>query len=77
MFFGIKRPGHAKDARLRPKDISLEIEGEAVTTLAEMRGIYEQAFENIDSKHKVRIVVLRNGQERQVVLDFSKDYERE
>ncbi len=75
--FGIKRPGNAANARLRVQDIVLDIEGEPVTTLEDFQQIYEQAMENINTKHKVRVVVLRNGQERQLVLDFSKDYERE
>lgn len=75
--FGIKRPGNAANARLRVQDVVLDIEGEPVTTLADFQQIYEQAIENINTKHKVRIVVLRNGQERQLVLDFSKDYERD
>jgi len=75
--FGIKRPGNAYNARLREQDIILDIEGESVTTLEDVRRIYDRAIEAIDTKHKVRVVVLRNGLERQMVLDFSKDYERE
>jgi len=75
--FGIKHPGNAYAARLREQDIILDIEGEPVTTLEDIRRIYDEAIEGIGARHKVRVVVLRNGLERQVVLDFSKDYERE
>jgi len=75
--YGIKRPGNAYDARLQEKDIIVDVEGQPVKTLEDLRGVYDRAIENINTKHRIRIVVLRNGRERQVVLDFSKDYERQ
>ena len=32
---------------------------------------------NVDDKHRAVISVLRNGLLRQIVLDFSRDYEKE
>ncbi len=75
--YGVRRPGNAADARLRVKDIILDIEGQPVTTLEDVQRIYEQAIANIETNHRISMVVLRNGHERQVVLDFSKDYERD
>jgi serine protease Do len=75
--YGIKRPGNALNAGLERQDILLKIDGQEVTTLEEVKAAYDEAIANIDTKHRIVLDVLRNGLMRRVVLDFSRDYERE
>jgi len=75
--YGIKYPGNASRAGLERQDVILKMEGADVKTLADVETIYDEAVANIDKKHRVLFQVLRNGLMRQIVLDFSRDYERE
>jgi len=75
--FGVKQPGNAAPAGLRPKDIILRIDGKKITTLDEMRAIHKQLVDNVKTKHRVQMVVLRSGLMHMIVLDFQRDYERD
>jgi serine protease Do len=75
--YGIKRPGNARDARLRPKDILLKIGKTEINTLDDVEKAYDQAIKTIDENHRIVITVLRNGLRQQFVMDFSRDYEKE
>ncbi len=75
--FGIESPGNAANANLRHKDILVESDGTEVETLDDVEEIYEKALDGIDARPRVRLTILRGGLMRQVILDFSRDYERE
>jgi len=75
--YGLKYPGNASGAGLREGDIVLKIDGKAVETLPQVQAIHKDAIDNIDTKHRMVLVVLRNGLMRQLVLDYQRDYERE
>lgn len=75
--FGVKYPGNSASAGLREKDIILKIDGKKIVTLDDLKKIHKKLLANIKKKHKVLFVVLRGGLMRQVLLDFSRDYERE
>ena len=75
--FGIRSPGNAQNAGLNQKDIVLKIEDREILTLADVKSVYQEALDNLAKKPKIRISVLRNGLMRQMVLDFSRDYEKE
>ena len=75
--FGVKYPGNASSAGLSEKDIILKIDGKKVTTLEDIKKAHKEALANIKKKHKILFVVQRGGLMRQVLLDFSRDYERE
>ncbi|UCD74070.1 MAG: trypsin-like peptidase domain-containing protein [Phycisphaerales bacterium] len=75
--FGVKYPGNALDAGLQTNDIILTIDGLSVETLDDVRQIHEEALANVKTKHRVAIVVLRNGLYRHLVLKFSRDYSKE
>ncbi len=75
--YGVEYPGNGADARLMGKDILLEIDREPVKTLDDVERIYGRAVENVAKKSRILVTVLRNGLMRQVILDFSRDYERE
>lgn len=75
--FGIKYPGNASAAMLRPQDILLKIDGREVETLDDVREIHEESQGQIQKKPRLVLTVLRNGLMRQVVLDISREYERE
>ena len=75
--FGIKYPGNASKAGLDRQDILLKIDGQDVKTLEDVERIYNEAIANIDQNHRILFQIMRNGFMRQIVLDFSRDYERE
>ncbi len=74
--YGIRRPGNAQNAGFSSRDILLEIEGQPVQTLEDVQRIHQNAIEQIDERHRLRFTVLRNGLRREIVLDFSRDFER-
>lgn len=75
--YGIKYPGNATRSGLREQDILLNIDGEPVETLEDVKKIHAEAIKNVDSKHRIKLQVLRSGLFCQVVLDFSRDHEKE
>jgi len=75
--YGVKSPGNAGNAGLRPKDILLSIDGREVATLDDVKRIHAEAVANVAKQHRLMFSVLRNGLLRQMVLDFSRDYEKE
>ncbi len=75
--FGIREPGNAERAGLRPKDIVLKVGETPVETLEALEVAHEAALANVEQTHKLLLTVLRNGLMRLVVLDFSRDYEKE
>jgi serine protease Do len=75
--YGVKSPGNAVLAGLRPLDIIVKIDGREVTTLDDVRAIHKAAIESLKTKHRAIFSVFRNGLVRQVVLDFSRDFSKE
>lgn len=75
--YGVKYPGNGATAGLTSRDIILKIEKNEVTTLEDVKKIHTEAMKNIKTKHRILFTILRNGLMRQVVLDFSRDYEKE
>lgn len=75
--FATKYPGNAANSGLRRNDIILKIDGKDVTTLAEVEAAHKQAVDNVDKKSRLVFTVLRGGLQRQVVLDFARDYSKE
>lgn len=74
--YGIRRPGNAIAAGFAPRDIIVEVDGQSVTTIEEIDQIYREAMNRIGDQSRVRFTVLRHGIMRQIVLDFSRDFER-
>ena len=75
--YGIKSDGNASSSELRTEDILLKVDGVEVHTLGDVKKIHAKAIANMQQKHRVVLTVLRNGLMRQVVLDFSRDSEKE
>jgi len=75
--YGVKEPGNAAVAGLRPLDILLKIDGKEVTTLDDVKTLHKVAVDAIEQRHRMTFTVLRNGLVRQVVLDFLRDYQKE
>jgi serine protease Do len=75
--FGVRSPGNASTAGLSSGDIVLKIGPTEVRTLDEAKAAHEAALKRVDQERKVVLSILRNGLLRQVVLDYSRDYERE
>jgi hypothetical protein len=55
----------------------LKIDGKEVVTPADVKSIHSEALSNVAEKHRVIVVLLRNGEQRQLVLDFSRQYDKE
>jgi len=55
----------------------LKIGPTEVRTLDDAKAAHEAALKRVDQERKVVLSILRNGLLRQVVLDYSRDYERE
>jgi serine protease Do len=75
--YGLEYPGNAIAAGLRVKDIILKIGDQPIKSLSDIKKIYDEKIKNIKKNHKVLITVLRNGLMYQVVLDFSRDYDKD
>jgi serine protease Do len=75
--YGVKGPGNAEAAGLRPQDIVVKIDGRDVATLDDVRALHKESLDGIKTKHRIIFSVLRSGLVRQVVLDFSRDYSKE
>ncbi|MFM7804814.1 MAG: PDZ domain-containing protein, partial [Verrucomicrobiota bacterium] len=75
--YGVKFPGNAAQAGLTQQDILLKIDGREVRTPDEVKTLHAEALANVADKHRVTVVLLRNGEQRQVVLDFSRQYDKE
>ncbi|MEI8196916.1 MAG: trypsin-like peptidase domain-containing protein [Phycisphaerae bacterium] len=75
--YGVKYPGNASTAGLQGEDILLKIDGQAVTTLEDVKKIHTQSLAGIKDKQRLMVTVLRNGLLRQVVLDISRDFSKE
>lgn len=74
--FGVKYPGNASGAGLMQEDIIQSFDGQEVKTLDDMRAAHKKALAGLPGKHRVLISVLRNGALRQVVLDFSRQFDK-
>jgi len=75
--FGVKYPGNAWTSGLRHQDIILKIDGREVKTLPEVKAAHAAALAALPGKPRVPLVILRGGIEQQVVLNFSRDYDKE
>lgn len=75
--FGIKYPGNASKCDLQEQDIILKIGQTEVKTLDDIRAAHKAAMEGIQTQTRCMLMVLRNGLVKHVVLDFSRDYEKE
>ncbi len=75
--YGVRHPGNASDAGIYHDDIILKIGDRSIESLEDVKKAHAEALENMEEKSRVLFTILRNGLMRQVVLDFSRDYERE
>jgi serine protease Do len=75
--YGVKFPGNAAQAGLTQQDIVLKIDGKDVLSPSDVKAIHSEAVRNVATKHRVIVVLLRNGEQRQVVLDYSRQYDKE
>jgi serine protease Do len=75
--YGVKSPGNAQSAGLREGDILVKLDGQEVTTLAEVKALHKTSLENLKTKHRLILSVLRNGLMQQVVLDYARDFEKD
>jgi len=73
---GIRFPGNAASAGLSTDDILIEIDGTPVTTIEDVRRVYERTVESIPTRPRILVRMLRAGQQRQVVMDIARDHER-
>ncbi len=75
--FSVKEPGNAERAGLRPQDIVTAVDGREIRTLDDVRQVHTTSLAELAQRHRTVLTILRNGLLRQVVLDYSRDFERE
>ncbi|MFA7230411.1 MAG: PDZ domain-containing protein, partial [Victivallaceae bacterium] len=75
--YGIKEPGNALRSGLMRNDIILKVDNKSINSLADFKEAYEQAMQNIKNRSRVTLSVMRSGLFRQIILDFSRDFEKE
>ncbi|MFO0828560.1 MAG: trypsin-like peptidase domain-containing protein [Phycisphaerales bacterium] len=75
--FGVRTPGNAAAAGLAENDILIEVDGKPIATLDDLHRAYDASLESMATKKRLLVKLLRAGQLRQVILDISRDYERE
>ncbi len=75
--YGVRFPGNAAAAGLAAQDILLKLDGQEVHTLEEVQQAHRKAIANVADKHRLLVSLLRNGELRQLVLDFSRNHEKE
>lgn len=75
--YGIEYPGNSSSAGLQRQDIILNIDNTPIENLADIEKVYAEKTANIKISHKVMITVLRGGLMHQLVLDFSRDYDKD
>lgn len=75
--YGVKAPGNAQMAGLLPQDIILKIDTTEINNAADISAAYKAAMDKLDTKPRVVISVMRGGMLRQIVLDFSRNFQKE
>ena len=74
--FGVKSPGNAQQAGLREQDILLRAGNRDIETLDDLKEAYDEAVASVTRQHRLVLSLLRNGLQRQIVLDFARDFSR-
>lgn len=74
--FGTRQPGNADNAGLQRQDILLRIGAREIRTLDDLAAAHAAAMDDLPRNHRLLFTVLRNGQQRQIVLDFARDFNR-
>jgi serine protease Do len=72
--FGLKYPGNAEVSGLQRNDIITTIDGREITTLDDVRTVYDEVTGSPARKTRIVLEVLRGGLSRQIVLDFAREY---
>jgi serine protease Do len=79
--FGVRAPGNAMSAGISENDIIVEVDGKQIATLDDLKKAYDASLENLassgGSKKRLLVKILRAGRMNQVILDISRDYERD
>ncbi len=73
--YGIRRPGNAAECGLLRKDIILKINGNDIKSLKDIETIHKKIMKDNKTK-RIVLLILRDGFQRQAVLDYSRDYEK-
>jgi len=73
---GMRFPGNAAGAGLSTDDILLEIDGTEVVTIADVQAVYDRTVAALPGRPRILVRLLRAGQQRQIVMDISRDHER-
>jgi len=72
--FGTKYPGNAAASGLDKNDIITSIDGTEIKTLDETKAAYEAAVNATPKKTRIVVGIIRGGLDREVVLDFAREY---
>jgi len=75
--FGVAHNGNASHAGIHDQDIIVSINGRKIDSLKSLREVYNEAMGRLDQKTKAQITILRNGVNKQLIIDYSIDNDKE
>jgi len=75
--FGVKYPGNAAQSGLLPRDIIVKLDQKELKTLDDVKAAHTDAIAKVATKPRAVLTVLRNGELRQVVLNFAREHEKQ
>lgn len=74
---GVQYPGNASNAGLYTRDIIVKVDKQEITSLDDMKKIYEKIMADDKREKKVLIETLRNGKTMFILLKYHTDYDKE
>jgi len=74
---GVRYPGNAQYVGIQKNDILLSVDRKEVATLKDIETAYKTIVADGTREKKVFLEVLRSGYKKWIVLDYTKDYEKE
>jgi len=75
--YGVKYPGNAAQSGLMQRDIIVKIDQKETMTLEDVKAAHAEAIAKVQAKPRAVLSVLRNGELRQIVLNFAREHEKE
>jgi len=73
---GVKYPGNASTAGLYAQDIVLKIDNQEMTSIADVKALYEKILKDEKRDKKVMVEIMRGGLRKWIVMDYTRDYDK-
>jgi len=73
----VQYPGNASDSGFGDGVIVLEVDGQPIKTLADIKAVYDKVLADTQRKKQVLFKVMSRGVPSLIVLDYTRDYDKE